>query len=152
MATTTPLQYLDTTDSTGADLGAAVSNRRTVERFIAGGAIVAGDVVALDTSATGAAMAATVVQAGAVATGNALAIGVAIEAAAAAGDQLDVVIAGYVEGVNCTAGAVTAGAALEAGTTAGQVADAAASDFPIFGVALTAKSANKCNMLVYRKF
>ena len=152
MATTTPIQYLDTTDSAGADLGATVSNRRTVERFIAGGAIVAGDVVALDTTQTGAAKAAYVVQAGAVATGNPLAIGVAIEAAAAAGDQLDVVIAGYVEGVNCTAGAVTAGAALEAGTTAGQVADAGAGDFPIFGVALTAKAANTCTMLVYRKF
>ena len=152
MATTTPLQYLDTTDSAGAQLGATVSNRRTVERFIAGAAIASGDVVMLDATQTGASKVVYVRQAGAVATGNALAIGVAIQAAAAAGDHLDVVIAGYVEGVNCTAGAVTAGAALEAGTTAGEVADAVAADFPIFGVALTAKAANKCTMMVYRKF
>mgnify|MGYP005990913413 CR=1 FL=1 len=152
MATMTPLQYLDTTDSGGADLGAAVSNRRTVERFIAGAAIVAGDVVMLDVSQTGAAKVVYVRQAGVVGTGNPLAIGVALEAAAAAGDQLDVVIAGYVEGVNCTAGTVTAGAAVEAGTTAGEVSDAVAADFPVFGVALTAKAANKCNLWIYRKF
>ena len=152
MATMTPLQYLDTTDAAGADLGATVSNRRTVERFIAGAAIAAGDVVMLDVSQTGAAKVVYVRQAGAVATGNPLAVGVAIEAATAAGEALDVVIAGYVEGVNCTAGTVTAGVALEAGTTAGEVSNATAADFPVFGVALTTKAANKCNAWIYRKF
>jgi hypothetical protein len=48
MATSTLIQYLDTTAADGVDIGLGVSNRRQVETFISSEAIVAGDVVALD--------------------------------------------------------------------------------------------------------
>jgi|TARA_R100001086_G_scaffold222450_4_gene139955 hypothetical protein len=46
MATNDILQYLESTDSDGSAYSSATSNRRQVEKFIAAGTIVAGDVVA----------------------------------------------------------------------------------------------------------
>ena len=107
MATSTLIQFLGDgiTSPTGA--GADTMNRRQVETFISGAAIVAGDVVMLDTTKTGADRALYIKQASAVATGNPLAIGVALDAAAAAGEQVRVVVAGYVAGVNCSAAGAT---------------------------------------------
>ena len=67
MATSTLVQFI------AAGEGADTSNRRQVETFIAGGTIVAGDVVALDTTQTGADKVLYVIQAANVATGNPLA-------------------------------------------------------------------------------
>ena len=140
MATSTLVQLLE------AGQASDTSNRRQLETFIAGGTIVAGDVVALDKSQTGADRVLYVIQAPNVATGEPLAIGVSLDAAAA-GDQVRVVVAGYVADVNCTAGAIAAGAALSAGkTAAGQVETAAAGDTAgLFAVALEAKGATTAN-------
>ena len=138
MATSTLVQFLGDgiTSPTGA--GADTSNRRQVETFISSAAIAAGDVVMLDTLKTGADRVLYIKQASAVATGNPLAIGVALNAAAAAGEQVRVVVAGYVEGVNCSAaGATAAGKPLVAGTVAGEVEEANTTDTSgLFGVAL----------------
>ena len=155
MATSTLIQFLGDgiTSPTGA--GADTMNRRQVETFISSGTIAAGDVVGLDNTKTGADRALYVKQAAGVANGNSLAVGVAL-AAAAAGDQVRVVVAGYVEGVNCTAGAVSNGAAVTAGVTAGQIQNAVAGDLAgAFGVALEAKgatTANKAAISIFKRF
>lgn len=140
MATSTLVQLLE------AGQASDTSNRRQLETFLAGGTIVAGDVVALDKSQTGADRVLYVIQCPNVATGEPLAIGVSLDAAAA-GDQVRVVVAGYVADVNCTAGTILTGAALSAGkTAAGQVETAAAGDTAgLFAVALEAKSATTVN-------
>jgi len=133
------------------------SHRRQIETFLAGGTIVAGDVVSSEPSKTGPDKALYVIQAANVATGNALAIGVALDAAAA-GDRVRVVVSGYVEGVNCTAGTIgAAGLALSAGKgAAGQVNASANTDLAgCFGVSLEAKgatTANKVAMMVKPQF
>ena len=136
------LQYLETTSEdvfgTSIDIPSALS-RRTVETFLAGAAIAAGDWVALDISgASDSARAIQVVQATTAANGNALVIGVALEAAAAAGDKIEVVTRGYVEGANVTA-ATAAGAALVVDATAGRADAIVAADIaPPCGVTLEA--------------
>ena len=137
MATNTLLQRLDTAAlTTGSSVGA--SHRRQVEDFISGAAIAAGDVVMLDTGKTGSDRVLYIKQASAVPTGNPLAIGVALNAAAGAEERVRVVVAGYVEGVNCSAaGATAAGKPLVAGTVAGEVEEANTTDTSgLFGVAL----------------
>ena len=52
MATNTLLQYLQSTDGDGNAFTSLFSNRRQVERFIASGAIAAGDMVCLDITKT----------------------------------------------------------------------------------------------------
>lgn len=156
MATDTLIQYLEATDSAGNALGSAASNRRQTETFIAGGTIVAGQVVMTDISKAGSAKAITVVQASLVATGQPLAVGVALRAATA-GQRVEVVVAGYVEDVDCTAGTILAGAPLSAGkTAAGEVETSAATDLAgCFAVALEAKgatTANKVAICVKKQF
>lgn len=155
MASNTLLQRLDTAAlTTGSSVGA--SHRRQVEDFISSAAIVAGDVVGLDNTKTGADRVLFVKQAAAVTNGNPLAIGVALDAASGADERVRVVVAGYVEGVNCTAGAVATGKPLIAGAVAGQVEEAAASDLTgLFGVALEAKgdtTANKVTIHIFKRF
>ena len=151
MATSTLVQLLE------AGEGVATSNRRQVETFIAAGTIAAGDVVAFDATQTGADRALFVLEAANVATGNPLAVGVALEAAAS-GEQIRVVISGYVEGVDCTAGTIgAAGVALSAGkTAAGQVDAAAATDlagcFAVSAEAKGATTANKVAVYVKKQF
>ena len=118
-----------------------------VVTFESGGAIVAGDVVKLDVSATGSAKAATIVQGEA----DALAIGVALEAATGAGEQVRVCIGGYIEGVNSAAGPV-AGETLYAAAS-GEVddSDAGATEPPV-GVCLVATAGGVCTMYWFRKY
>lgn len=135
--------------------GAPAGTRRESVTYIANGTIVEGDVVMFDPSKTGTDRALFVIQAGNVGTGNPLACGVALRAAAA-GERVEVVIAGYVEGVNCAGGTIASGAALSAASTAaGEVETAAPGDTAgIFGVAVEAKgavTANKVAILVKRQ-
>ena len=158
MATSTLIQYLDTTaeDEFGNVVSVdKASHRRQIETFLSGGAITAGDIVAFDTAASGPDRAVTVVQAGLVATGNPLAVGVALDSAAGAGEKVTVVVAGYAEDVNCTAGTIgAAGLPLSAGkTAAGEVDASAASDTAgCFGVSLEAKASNTVDMIVFKRF
>jgi hypothetical protein len=141
MATSTLIQFLD------AGEGADTSNRRQVETFLAGGAIAAGDVVALDiVGQTGTDSVLYVIQAGLVATGNPSAVGVSLDTVAA-GQQVRVVVSGYAADVNCTAGTIAANAALSAGkTAAGEVETAANTDTAgLFAVSLEAKGATTAN-------
>ena len=147
------LQYLEKTSEdvfgTSIDIPSALS-RRTVETFLAGAAIVAGDWVALDISESDSARAIQVVQATTAAGGNSLVIGVALEAAAAAGDKIEVVTRGYVEGANVTA-ATAAGASLVVDATAGRADAAVAADIaPPCGVTLeVAGGSNTADVYVY---
>lgn len=147
------LQYLEKTSEdvfgTSIDIPSALS-RRTVETFLAGAAIVAGDWVALDTGEAGSARAIQVVQATTATNGNALVVGVALEAAAAAGDKIEVVTRGYVEGANVTA-ATAAGAALVVDATAGRADATVAADIaPPCGVTLeVAGGGNTADVYVY---
>jgi len=141
MATSTLVQFID------AGEGADTSNRRQTETFLAGGTIVAGDVVALDTTQTGADRVLYVIQAANVATGNPLAVGVSLNAAAS-GEQVEVVVSGYVADVNCAGGTIgAAGLPLSAGKTAAGEVDASANTDTagLFAVSLEAKGATTAN-------
>jgi len=147
MATSTLIQRLEAGET-------GVSNRSQTETFLAGGAISAGDWVALDTSKTGADKALYVVEAAGVATvGQANVIGVAL-ADAAADEKVLVCIAGYCAKAS-VAGAAVAGSALVGPIgTAGQ----AAIEVPgttsgkLCGVALAADVANYAEVLVIKTF
>lgn len=102
-----------------------------VVTFKAGGVIVAGQTVSLDTAQTGETRAITVVQGGA----DALFAGIALEAAAAAGVDIRVCVGGYVEGVK-TDGNVTSGLALMPGASGALIPYANSAVLPIVGVAL----------------
>tara|TARA_A100001391_G_scaffold163499_1_gene123022 strand:+ start:184 stop:669 length:486 start_codon:yes stop_codon:yes gene_type:complete len=94
MATNDILQYLESTDSDGTAYSSATSNRRQVEKFVAAGTIVEGDVVAFSFSngdAPGDAVL-NVVKASA----DSHCVGVAL-AGASSGDLIDVCISGVVE-------------------------------------------------------
>tara|TARA_Y100001973_G_scaffold73232_1_gene106792 strand:- start:52 stop:483 length:432 start_codon:yes stop_codon:yes gene_type:complete len=108
-----------------------------IVEFESGGAIVAGQVVRLDTSATGSAIASTIVQGAA----DGLAIGVALEAAAGAGEIVRVCIGGYIEGVASAAGPIVGETLYAAGSGTVDDSDAGATEPPV-GVALTAESGN----------
>ena len=139
MATSTLIQFLEAGEK------ASTSNRSQEETFLAGGAIAAGDWVALDTTQTGANKALYVLETAA-ASGDAKVCGVAL-AAAAAGAQVRVCIGGYCKSASVanttaagsplmTSGA-TAGMAIAA-TYIGDGSGAAAVALPIScGVALT---------------
>ncbi len=128
------------------DVSIVAGAKADVVEFSSGGAIVAGDVVKLDVTATGEAQARTIVQSDA----SAAAIGVALEAASGAGERVRVCVAGYIEGVNCAAG-VTAGEALYAAAS-GEVDDSAAgATLPCFGVALDDLAGGTVTMYIFRK-
>ncbi len=97
--------------------GLGISDRRTVVvTMLAGGAIVAKQTVALDTSQTDADMAEYVVQAP---TSSPYAVGIALEAATGAGESIRVALAGFVEDAvvdNVTAGDLLVLDAASAGT------------------------------------
>jgi hypothetical protein len=160
MATSTLLQYLETTDAvTGASLGASPSNRRQVETFIAGATVVVGDWLQFDTSKTGAAKVLTVIQAAANGTGNPLVVGVCLGSADSdgsltVGSKINVAVAGYVESANVANAVAAAGVALTVDAAgAGQaVAITAADTGPACGVTLSAPVANKAEVWVYKQF
>ena len=128
------------------DVSIVTGAKADVVEFSSGGAITAGDVVKLDITATGEAQARTVVESDA----SPLAIGVALETTSAAGERVRVCVAGYIEGVNCAAGAAS-GESLYAAAN-GQVSDtAAAATLPVFGVALDDRLAGgTITMYIYR--
>jgi hypothetical protein len=127
-----------------------------IVEFTAGGAIVAGDVVAFDVAGqTGEDQVRVVIQA---TTANAGAIGVAVEAITAAeatlGAQVRVCIAGYIEGVNATGGAglVQGNPVVMSGATAGCVdISAAATITSVLGVALDNEAANAVTLYLFRQ-
>ena len=157
MATATTIQYLPNTAT--SELGGSVaiktqSNRRQIESFTANGVIAVGDWVAFDTAVTDAARMSTVIAAAVVALGNQLVCGVAITAAVA-GDIVQVVVRGYVEGVNVAAGTAS-GVGLVVGIGAsGRARVIVAADIaPACGVTLEAADAvlNTCDVWVRKAF
>lgn len=146
MATSTLIQYLETSQVSGLGVSSAIgpstSDRSQVETFLAGGSITAGDWVAFDTSKTGANRVLYVVQAATVAgagsAGNPLVVGVA-KSTVTSGAKVDVVVAGYVASANVD-GAVVAGSPLCGPFTIAGRADinVAASTSGLCGVALDA--------------
>ena len=155
MATATTIQYLPNTAT--SELGGSVaiktqSNRRQIESFTANGVIAVGDWVAFDTTVTDAARMSTVVAAAVVALGNQLVCGVAITAA---GDIVQVVVDGYVEGVNVAAGTAS-GVGLVVGIGAsGRARVIVAADIaPACGVTLEGADAvlNTCDVWVRKAF
>lgn len=151
MSTSSLIQFLQ------AGSPAETSNRRTVETFLAGGTITAGDVVMWDTSQASADRVLYVVRSALRALGQPLACGVAIDSAVA-GDQLRVVTSGYAV-ANCAAdtGSIVVGDPLVASVvTAGEVEVRVAADTArAFGVALEAADATTANFVeicVYPQF
>ena len=140
MATSTLIQYLDTTGADGVDIGLGVSNRRQVETFISGEAIVAGDIVALDlvTAALSAGQIATQIRQASTNAARTAVVGVALSAASGAGEQVSVCIAGV-----CSANvlAMAQGDVLTVTATAGSMDTIAAATAPQVAVALETAAA-----------
>jgi hypothetical protein len=171
MATNTLIQKLDATalisnitGSPGSYTSVAipdVSNRRQVETFIAGATVVVGDWLQFDTSATGSARVLTVIQATTNGTGNPLVVGVCLGSAESdgsltAGSKINVVVAGYAEGVAVDNAVASAGIPLAVSATAGR---AQATILPVgigsggvCGVSLEAAAGNTCDVWVYKQF
>lgn len=104
--------------------------RQVVESFIAGGTIVAGDVVKFDVSQTDSDRALYVVAG----TASGLCFGVALEAATS-GARVRVAVKGYVEGASCN-GSVTQGASLAGAANADLAPYVGNEAYPAIGVAL----------------
>ena len=153
MATSTLLQYLQGTDGNGDALGVTASNRRQVERYIAGGVIAANDLVAFDFAQTSdGEIALTVVKANSGSTDSIAVVGFALDAAAAAGDELNVTIAGIHVSAN-VAGTVAKGDRLSISAVAGQADTYVNSDtVPVIGYAVEADAANIASVMVIKQF
>jgi hypothetical protein len=148
MATSTLIQYLNTTGADGVDIGLGVSNRRQVETFISGEAIVAGDVVALDlvTAALTAGQIATQIRQASTAAARTAVAGVALDAAAGAGEPVRVCIRGVCE---ANVLAMAQGDVLTVTATAGSMDTITAATAPQVAVALeTAAAPGKALVLV----
>ena len=90
--------------------------------------------------------------------GQALAIGVALETitgTVAEPERVRVLVAGYVEGVNCAAsiGTIASGEVLVMGATAGEIDEVGGSGTGIvhLGVAMAAESGGKVSMYWFRR-
>ena len=153
MATDTILQYLDSKDSAGVAFGGKEMHRRQVETFLAGGAISAGDWVAIDATKTGAERVLFVTEAAAVANGNGLVIGVATKTVAS-GALVEFVVSGYAEGASVDNAVAGAGVALVVdNTAAGRAVAIVAGDLaPACGVSLEAAAGNLADVMVYKRF
>jgi hypothetical protein len=145
MATSTLLQKLDS----GAEFGAATSNRSQTETYLAGAAITAGDWVQFDSGKTGADRTLYVIQCVADGLGG-VAIGVALDSATAADQTVRVVVAGYVASANVNSG-VAADAPLSVDTTNGRAHDADAANAVICGVCLDTAALNVAPVYVYKR-
>lgn len=170
MATSTLIQKLDGTafvssttvpGSYTAVTTPDVSNRRQVETFIAGATVVVGDWLEFDTSKTGAERVLTVIQATANGSGNPLVVGVCLGSAETdglltAGSKINVVVAGYAEGVNVANAVAAAGVPLAVSATAGRaqatILPAGVGSGGVCGVSLEAAAGNKCDVWVYKQF
>lgn len=153
MATNTLLQYLQADDGDGVALGVTSSNRRQVERYIAGGAIAANDLVAFDFSKTSDnEIALTVVKADSGSTNSIAVVGFALEAAAAAGDEINVTIAGIHVSANVE-GNVAKGDRLSISAVAGQADTYVNSDtVPVIGYAIEDDTGNIASVMVIKQF
>ena len=152
MATSTLLQYLQSTDGNGDALGVTPSNRRQVERFIASSAIAENDLVALDFSKTADGEKALYIIKANDALISQVAIGFALNAATAAGDEVNVTIAGIHENANVV-GSTAAGDRLIISSVVGQAKDITSSDTtPIVAVAVEADTANVATVDVLKQF
>lgn len=134
------------------DSGASVTSmaRTDYMSFISGGAITAGDWVALDLTKTGSDRCLYVLTAAAVTDGNSRVIGVCPAGATAAGQRVNVCIAGYCEGARVTT-AVGAGVPLTVDTTAGRADLAVAADTHWCGVTLEIAASNLADVFVFRR-
>lgn len=164
MATSTLIQYLDSTDAiTGAQLGPSLSNRRQVETFklkvAAGGgtvSIAANAWVMFDSTQTGSEKVLCVRTAGTSANGTGLTVGVALEAVSVtatattgAEDLVRVVVGGFAQAaINASAGQ-----SLVVQTAAG-VGDAASAGITCSpcGVALTTAAPGLGEVWVLKQF
>ena len=152
MATSTLLQYLQSTDGNGDALGVTPSNRRQVERFIASSAIAENDLVALDFSKTADGEKALYIIQANDALISQVAIGFALNAATAAGDEVNVTIAGIHENANVV-GSTAAGDRLIISSVVGQAKVITSSDTsPIVAVAVEADTANVATVVVLKQF
>ncbi len=141
MATSTLIQSLNAGES-------FPSNRRSLETFLAGATIAAGDFVAFDLSQTNDADKTLYVvpcNSGAAATG--LAIGVA-ESVDTKTNKVTVVLSGFAAGAKVDAG-VVAGDNVDADATDGQ---AAAGVHEGIAYAITSAAAGKADVIVKRRF
>jgi len=122
MATSTLIQYLETTQVSGlgvtSSIGPATSDRSQVETFLAGGSITSGDWVIFDTSATGPTRVLQVIKSPATA-GNPLVLGVALNTVTS-GQKVNVVVSGYVASANVVSGVLKGEAIVSSGATAGR--------------------------------
>jgi hypothetical protein len=162
MATNTLIQYLERTaydalpsGSTTA-IGPQVMNRRQIETFIAGGAIAANQLVAIDLSQTGLGVqAGTVVPADSDAGATIVAIGFAL-GSAAEGETVDVTIAGVHETAAIKAAqSIAVGDRLKVSDSAGDADEYANTDtVPVIGYAMTAASGSPltCSVFVIKQF
>ena len=152
MATSTLLQYLQSTDGDGNTVGVTPSNRRQVERFIASSAMAENDLVALDFSKTADGDKALYIIKADDSLISQVAIGFALNAATAAGDEVNVTIAGINESANVV-NTTAAGDRLIISSVAGQAKVVTPSDIvPIVAVAVEADAANVATVFVLKQF
>jgi hypothetical protein len=134
------------------DTSASVTSQSRADymSFLSGGAITAGDWVALDLTKTGSDRALYVITAAAVTDGNSRVIGVCPAGATAAGQRVRVCVAGYCEGARVTT-AVGAGVPLTVDTTAGRADLVVAADTHVCGVSLEIAASNLADVFVFRR-
>lgn len=149
MATSTLLQTLD---SSANEMGISASARRQTETFLAGDAIAANALVALDLTKSATADKALYVKAADSTTGaGVVVVGFAINAAAA-GDPCEVTIAGVHESANVVT--VAAGDRLIVSSTPGRAekVNTGSETVPTIGYALAADAANIAPVFVIKQF
>jgi len=158
MATQNIIQYLETSayfadqrEGSTTSIGIEAMNRRQIETFLAGAAIAANDLVALDFSATGdGTIGITVVKADSSSTDSIAVVGFALNAAAT-GETVDVTIAGIHASAN-VAGAVAKGDRLSISAVAGQADTYVNSDtVPVIAYALEDDTANVASVFVIKQ-
>ena len=153
MATNTLLQYLQSDDGSGVALTGHPSNRRQVERFIASGAIAAGDIVCLDITKTADGDKSLFVTKANTTSGNTtLTIGVALEAAAAANDELNVVIRGLAKNANVATGGGIGDRIVGSGTAGRATQYASSSSQAVLGYQLEAAVSNEADVWIIKQF
>jgi len=158
MATQNIIQYLETSAyfadqrlGSTTSIGIEAMNRRQIETFLAGAAIAANDLVALDFSATGdGTIGITVVKADSSSADSIAVVGFALNAAAT-GETVDVTIAGIHASAN-VASAVVKGDRLSISAVAGQADTYVNSDtVPVIAYALENDTANVASVFVIKQ-
>ena len=152
MATNTLLQYLQSDDGSGVALTGHPSNRRQVERFIASGTIVAGDIVCLDITKTADGDKSLFVTKANTTSGNTtLTIGVALDAAEANG-ELNVVIRGLAKNANVATGGGIGDRIVGSGTAGRATQYASSSSQAVLGYQLEAAVSNEADVWIIKQF